>query len=736
MPPFIGAEEVIMVYTVISLIVLAVELVFIGIYVSDAFKKRKFIDGDNILYFVPLTFILFVLYVVGAIYNASAENIQLTILDFTGMAKAALAATVFDVDGAYTALLIQDNICFLMAFILALILSVACVYTSVISLVFNYFANAFKVGAAIKSGCDVLIGENEYNEIYIKNSKNTVLIITDTEKPEKKDSYYANGIPFIAEKFDGDRIARYFERYIARGKRYNFICFNSGESNLHHVKNFEDFAFHAIKTKKHKGESFVSLNGTSLKIELDYENQSSLQDAILSNKKIAPYISCFSRHELIGTSFVYEHPVTRCLPEDFIDTELAVIKENKVINTVYIGFGRTSDAVYKAQLMNDCLPTLKNGEPSIFNINYYAFDKEAEADKTKNTNFIVNRYDDRYKSYNKNEYFDLINPINNIRFEQCNINSPSFMEKCIKTLSRRREERDGQVIFTAPYEKNEVFNRLFITYGNDTDNIDLALKLASLLRELGLPNYEIFIKTKSGVPEALNIINDSNIKSMISLGDIFNHDTLINDRVLMIARLVNTEYGNLKKGVNVERWYRLPCIKQLSNVYSALNLRLKLNLLGYDFEICPCKVENNDLLNELKEKVAHSEARYEDFLIEKGKALTAVKMIAYQEHLRWNAFYVVNGYVPLKKGMIRAENNDGKWFLCKDDNLSKQHACVTSNKGLDEYHRLCAEMLTDKNGLTYEENLWECNTYRYDYMLMDEAVKRVFIDSEFKLLKR
>ena len=67
------------------------------------------------------------------------------------------------------------------------------------------------------------------------------------------------------------------------------------------------------------------------------------------------------------------------------------------------------------------------------------------------------------------------------------------------------------------------------------------------------------------------------------------------------AKLVNKKYHS--KRLKDSPWYTLSTIKQASNVYSSLNIRLKLNLLGYDY-IREDKVkEALDTLNEKFHKV-------------------------------------------------------------------------------------------------------------------------------------
>ena len=168
-----------------------------------------------------------------------------------------------------------------------------------------------------------------------------------------------------------------------------------------------------------------------------------------------------------------------------------------------------------------------------------------------------------------------------------------------------------------------------------------------------------------------------------------------------------------------------------------MNIRLKLNLLGYDYIREDKVVDNSIMLKEIESKVEFTKKSYEDYLFYKTNNFKPVHSLAYQEHLRWNAFYIANGYVPLEKDKIKCLDPNGEYgpSFYKDDGVLNLHACLTTYEGLDDYHRLLAELLTKENNKTLEENLNTVETYKYDHMIV-ESFKPMFENSNYRIVKR
>lgn len=73
------------------------------------------------------------------------------------------------------------------------------------------------------------------------------------------------------------------------------------------------------------------------------------------------------------------------------------------------------------------------------------------------------------------------------------------------------------------------------------------------------------------------------------------------------------------------------------------------------------------------------------------------------EHLRWNAFMITYGYIPMEKTLIRVDVVDGKIKLYKNDVTKRLHACITTDEGLEEYFKFMSNLIVKHTNKTYEE---------------------------------
>ena len=71
----------------------------------------------------------------------------------------------------------------------------------------------------------------------------------------------------------------------------------------------------------------------------------------------------------------------------------------------------------------------------------------------------------------------------------------------------------------------------------------------------------------------------------------------------------------------------------------------------------------------------------------------------------------------------------------KDDNSLNLHACLTTYEGLDQYHKLLADLLTKENKKDFEDNLSTVETYKYDHMIV-ESFKPMFENSCYRIIKK
>ena len=98
-----------------------------------------------------------------------------------------------------------------------------------------------------------------------------------------------------------------------------------------------------------------------------------------------------------------------------------------------------------------------------------------------------------------------------------------------------------------------------------------------------------------------------------------------------------------------DKWAALPYIEQASNLYHALNLPFKLNLLGFDM-----KKRSSD------KEAGITEEEFNAYYENSGKITDysdysfffkteSSNVLAYIEHSRWNALYILYDYKQMKK---------------------------------------------------------------------------------------
>ena len=539
-------------------------------------------------------------------------------------------------------------------------------------------------------------------------------------------------------------------------------------------------------------------------VELGVNNLVTIQDKILAYREkdsdgkevvtVSPFIHFFNRYELNAMDFSSTKPITKYLPSNFIDTSVAAIRNDstkklddfvleignekievksdfsKMINVVFLGFGNFSKELYNCSVITNQIPSYeKNGDKQILKnhtINYFAFDNKTLFEGDKNNVFYHNRYRKESLSCDKNQYY--AQPEETHRFYECNcdLNFDNSIEHLLKIVGDDNENR---------------FTQIVISLGEDLDNIDYALKVNLLLKQKGLSNYHIFVRLRKDKKEFVNYLNDG-FTFFGQLDSILNHEVIVNDSLNTIAHFVDSKYNALK--LSKDSWYSKDSIKHKSSIYAALNLRLKLNLLGFDY-IETNKLENektaslSDFLNVLPQvkytsigdvversktetgdypsdvKMAQTSKEllkslipfieknekilmYDDFLFfNKNDDYTVFNVLGYQEKNRWNAFFIMEGYTQFPINDIKIVKGKYGYSFIKDDNKLKLHACLTNVVDLDKYHQKLAHLYAQTGEVGYSFALETTQTYVYDFSLINETnMKKIFFadNSVYKLI--
>ncbi|MBQ2892450.1 MAG: hypothetical protein IJE45_06115 [Bacilli bacterium] len=699
-------------YTYVPLIILIIEIIMLLFFVIFSIKKNIIISKDTVWYIFPSCILLFILYVIGLHYTSELNGVKVTIFDYFVICEHVISSSFFEINQDMVADLVEYSNIYSIAFFGAVFLLVSSLYITILSSLIVRVINKIRVSIAIKKDCDILIGENKFNEIYYQQYKKC-LVLTESYKKEKFFEYYFNGIPVINMSFTKDNLVKLLKKCFKKNNIVNFISFNDSNANLKYIDEFKEFLNLEINKVK-----VVSKKQFFLKVELDFHNQLTIQNRILEEQDFSAFITCFNRYEYLALEFIEKNPITKNMPSCFFDYDTASLKNDTKINVYYLGYGKVSRALHRAQLMNDQLPTIINGNVKPYSINYYAFDNSNSSIENKNTIFYSERYDEHINEFDGVEYFDKVNKMETIKYFKYDVNSNELFGEIVKTM------------FTDELEKT--YNRIIVSFGEDIDNLDYALKLKGLFEERKYENYEIFVRIKNDPKLAMELLNSSHITVFGNIKSVFNHQVIVNEELMELAKDLNSKYNG--KHLYETSWYELSAIKQFSNIYSSLNIRLKLNLLGFDYVKENTVVDNTEVNKELKKVIKTDLDNYNEYLFFEKKEKTPVNVISYQEHMRWNAFYISYGYVPMKKKDIYLiDETDARFY--KDNDILREHACITTYEGLNDYHHHLAALLSERNNKSISENLEIVHTYRYDYMLIEDILK-LFVNTKYRLINK
>ncbi len=686
---------------------------------NTKFHRKLIILGGAIL-------ISIIIKITGAIYKTQIDGTTIgnNIALFVEAVYRSLGLLFFDYDDGIVIDLAQKSFPFASLYLAGTFLQLFTyiwVFVSLFKMIYYSIINSRRTKKLYKSGCDIVIGCGDYAITYAKNSPNTVLWVMD-ELPDVKRDYLDNeGICYDLMEFSIVELNYLYKKFIVKKNvKYNFISFIDNENNLDFIVIFKKFLSQFIKDDK------VTFKNMFIHIEIEHSNFMTIKNQILSDKTYSSFIECFNKNDLISQEFIEKYPITKFMPlqdttdDVFINTDRACINTGKNVNAVFIGYDELAKSLFRSSVMNDQLTTIENGKLVPLRIKYYAFDENIANKEDKNSIFYYDDYLNSLDNPNNNEeYFEKPAKPCDFTFIPYGVNKSEFYKSLVN-------------IFTKDLENT--YNQVIVSFGNDMENLDYSIKLLLMFKQYKVKRFHIFTKIKSIKLSEISILNEPNVTFFGSDGEFINHNVIVNDELHDIAKIINGQY-DLLSGYG-EDWYSKSAIKQQSNIFAGLNLRLKLNLLGFDYEnktlnydVNAHKLNYEELTKMLPEP---KKLPYEDYLFD-GKEFSKSNALAYQEKLRWNACYIINGFKPMKKSDIYFDKKTNRVY--KDDDYLREHGCLTSVWGLDKYHRLVAKLISENTNVSFDEALKDSQTYQYDYMFIDYFGRLFDEKSKYILVK-
>lgn len=710
-------------YLAFGIIFLLACIAVLGVMIFAIVRLRRsggeILNKKNLLYIAPTFLIIYLLYIVSYVYDGkefsffSVYALVSTVLDAM---KFKAASNVFDICKAYPI--------YYADFVFAYILGVAAVILGIASFFGRRISNFIAGKILLRKNCDIVVGNSETAVKYCTRTKNSLILCT---------SISTQGyIDLLKEKVTVIKLSSDFKQLSKKLKRggYNVIVFRDG--NHSYTKIMETFT--RMKPK----------DAINVYLEANQQEMKILKDKFLTkadnNSKV--YATGFNKYELMARKFVAEYPITKFIPRSFYN-ENFTLKNDRQINVVFVGFGKVNYQLFRMCSMQ------------------FQFAEEAEGGlASKPVRYYI--CDDKERALH-NEFFSRIQFEIDEEFKDCDFPKPEEICK-LEIENIDINSVDAKKKFKSLVTENS-FTYFIVSLDNDLEDASYAQTVKRMLDADG--NYRIFVRAKNDNGENLNELDNR----VIYFGEekkLYTHENIINDDLTELAQRINLLYNRIanppewlkklqsEKDITGEEqrkilnsnladkkvkdymkriWSELPYIEQASNLYHAVNLPFKLNLLGFDMVKKKSENDFGVTEEEFNKYYVNSgrEEKYADYSF--FFKTESSNVLAYIEHSRWNALYILYDYKQMKKADIKlAESKDEKGNVVKTvphkNTALKQHACLTTYYGLDKlikykYELLCSQALKQSE---YKNN--EClqnlsKIYAYDYMDLDRLYSEI-----------
>ncbi len=584
-----------------------------------------------------------------------------------------------------------------------------------------------------------IFGSNPRSVDIYKSDKERNKVIIDKISEEERESYYLNEISYLAEISDDDAVKEIFNRRpvaVLRRKLYervkkngkapeNIVIINTenDERNMRICRSIIEIIDAQSAEEKERIFSTVRVFVFGdLKYEAIYEDIES--DG-------CGCITFINKYKKVGSDFIERYPLALFMDEKQIDYETSLVRKDVNINFFMICFGKVGRQIFLTSVANNQFLTEGENGPELKKVRYHIFDKEV-ACNNKNLNHNYYRYRNEYrnenKKYKEGDYLPLPSLPAEEHFHHLDINDGKLYEmlrKCVR-------EKDA--------------NFVLISFGNDLENIDMAQKLVAKRREWG-QNLVIFVRAHKRTKEQAALEKEG----CLFIGDeseiVYNIDKILSDKIQKIAIMRNEDYDleyaisqkksenfvptkefiEEKKRESFRAWHgTMHRIMRESNIYAALSIRAKLNLMGFDY--CEVNANNKPAVTEEQYFAVYAKDDMPEYSGQ--KAVCGRKIIDYGidfkksrrwnmavlEHYRWNSYLISKGFVPADKETIITETETDKNGKTKFTNgrnyLTRRHGNLTTFDGLVEYRKLVAE-----RDNTSEKDK---DVIKYDYQILDD----------------
>lgn len=540
-------------------------------------------------------------------------------------------------------------------FLIGAIMSLSTTVSIAVSLFTRNQENKKRISKLMGQDCDLVLSSSKDSLTYLNKSGNCGIWLTGGTK--NYEQLVNDGYCVLDKEFSSKTLA---SKQFNKSNKYNIICFK--DSNLNSIDVIKTFIEYIKETKNHN---------ITLHIEVDVEDEESIKEHIVKPSSFASNILLFNKNELLALDFIENEPITKHLPSDYV-TDIATIDSKKTINVFVLGYDELNQELIRQYIMNNQLVTTKGDKLSSYAVNYHIFD-----DNDAMEHNILKSYLHKFSKLKKQTYFELPDKIANIEFHNKNLKDVELIDDVIDLA------------------KKDSFNYFFISLDNESKNIAFAKELT--LKVKG--SFHIYCKSSSNeFGKTLNYVSYYG-----NYSDILCHNVIVDDTLSSLAIACNNVYNTKSNAEVLNQWHQLSYISVKSNIYSAANIRLKLNLLKIDYSKENVATLTKDEFNNIYLENCNHE-KYEDYF-----KLNKRNSLIYQEHLRWNAFYLLLGWCPLEKSKVVYTEN--KSIFRKDEDY-KLHVYITTFEGINKVSKHIQKLYKENENVV--KNLEDIEVYKYD----------------------
>ncbi|GHT53388.1 hypothetical protein AGMMS49982_16230 [Bacteroidia bacterium] len=548
----------------------------------------------------------------------------------------------------------------------------------VLSKVFENFGNSVSLFFLVHSPkklC-VIAGNGVHQKILLENltqeqKKNAIIILNENNEEAKKE-YRAQGFPVISGKISVEILkkAGLFDK-----RETALIAISDDDvENLEIARTITEH----LKTLDESTRAKLSFTARIMYTNIERAEHFKFSETAGGR------IQFFNPYEITAREFLFKNPITKFIPAKYINTALARLNTDdfKFLH-IFIGFGKANHELLKQSIATN----------QVLGIDYRALviDSCLEDSQSAFKNQCPGLFANEAEQGSK-KYFPTPKEKYHIEFFECNALSKEMYDKVINHI------------------RTATASSVHISLGNIQLSAETAMELRQRCYEQNIAK------------EKTNIFVRSKIHSPITVADVLNNDDIIEiatfgfeDEILTLDYIINMDMDKLAKciagnysGSNANKWEALTNQKRETNIYAALSIPIKLNMMGFDM-IDDETEQDENTLKEFEntydiEKARKLRALNNRFSIERDSAGNIANTIrnnlARLEHQRWNAYHLVKGWMPMPKSDITEIG------ASRRNERTKQHACITTFEGLEEL----ASMQNGEDIMHYDCDLMDCLT--------------------------